>query len=516
MAKNYVNLDLPQGVHSNGTAYSKRGNWIDASRVRWFDNVVQPIGGWEMFSVASGALDPVVAMPATEVVRTLMVWRLNDGTAMFAAGSNKKLYAWGKATGTVHDITPLEFVERPFEVASSTGYGDWFYGFEAYGTERPFDEDKVGTFSWGLQLWGQNLLAAPRGAPSKLYEWDTSFSNRAVPVANSPVDFDCFAVTDQRIVMVAGSANDPRLVTWSGSEDNTVWTPAINNLAGFQRLPGIGRFMAIRPVQDAYLLVSETDVYVARYVGAPFVYGFDQVGSDCGANSALSVVTTENFVMWPGDNCFFYCDGSAVRRIECSVMDKIRKNSSSLYASKITGFVNTEWSEVWWLYQEGDDDLDSYVAYNWLKETWTCGKLRRTCGGGHSAMGGSIMIGRDGYAYTHELPDVVPLDADEDESSIFIKSGPIELAGGNRTQYIKSIQPDFIHGGSVDITLIGVDRPGGPETWFGPYTINYPATRRQPVAVRARGHAIGVLVQGRDGAWTMGSGRLDLQVGGEK
>ena len=309
MPKNYINIDLPAGMRSNGTEYANRGAWVDGSRVRWQRNALRPIGGWGRFSVASGYLNAIITNPDGEIARSLSAWRNNEGGSLYAVGTNKKLKAWGMADAVVHDITPVDFTERSPGVASADGYGDWFYGLDSYGTVRPVDAERLTTFSWCLRQWGQNLLAAPRGAPSKLYQWDTSFSNRAVTVANAPVNFDCFHVADQRIILTAGSPTDPRLVQWSDRENATEWSPQINNLAGFQNVPGVGRFLDIITVQDQYIFVSETDVHAARFIGAPYVFSFDQIGDRCGALSAMSIVTTEDFAMWPGA-CLLYTSPS--------------------------------------------------------------------------------------------------------------------------------------------------------------------------------------------------------------
>ena len=126
------------------------------------------------------------------------------------------------------------------------------------------------------------------------------------------------------------------------------------------------------------------------------------------------------------------------------------------------------------------------------------------------------MIDRQGYAYSHELPGVLPLDEGEAPNAVFARTGPIELSSGNTTQYVKAVQPDFITEGRVNVTLIGRDRPGAKARNFGPYTIDYPAKADQPVPVRARGHTISLLVEGLEGSWTLGSMRLDFSTGGEK
>lgn len=516
MAKNWINIDLPPGLRSNGTEYVNRGNWVDGSRIRWSRGAIRPIGGWSLFTVSTGQLNRLILDPSQELARAIATWRANDGTSLYAVGTNKRVLAWGRALSTVYDITPLDFTERPAQNAAPDGYGNWFYGFESYGTRRPTEEVKQNTFSWCFRNWGQNLLAAPRNAPSKLYQWDTAFGNRMTAVPNAPIDFDCFHVTDQRIVMCAGSPTDPRLVQWSDREDLTDWTPAVDNMAGFQSLPGIGRFLDIVTVQDQCLLVSETDVYIGRYVSAPYVMGFEQLGERCGAVSAMSIVTTEDFAMWPGINSFFFCDGASVIRIECDVMDKIMDAIAMPQITKMTGFVNPHFPEIWWLYQAGEDDIDSYVYYDWVQKIWGHGKLDRVTGGGYATTGGLIMVDREGFVYNHEIQDALPLDPDEPDNAIFVRSGPIELTTGNTTQYVKAIQPDFAPQGVVSVSLIGKDAPQAPARTYGPFNIPFPSVKNQPIPARARGHSMAVLVEGLSGAWSLGSMRLDFAQGGEK
>lgn len=511
----YINLDLPPGLRSNGTLYQSRGGWVACSRVRWYNNALRPIGGWEIFTEADGSpLGPIFPLPpiSLEVARAIKSWKANDGSNLFVVATNAHLTAFNVAHSPA-DITPIDFTPRPPEVASSDGYGAWYYGESAYGTPRPFDELTASAFHWCLRTWGQNLLAAPRGAPSKLYQWATDFGTKAAVLSNAPVDFDCFHVTDQRIVMTAGYPTNPRLVQWSDSENNNLWAPAITNQAGSITLDGIGRIREIVTVQDQYVLVSDNDVHVCRYLGPPYIYGFDKVGDDCGTVSGPAVVATEDFAAWPGDNDFFVFDGASAVRLDCPCFDSFKADRNERQISKMVGFVNPHFPEIWWLYQAGVEEVDSYIFFNWKDNTWAMGRLDRTCGGGVSAAGGLLMVGGN-TVYYHELEGVVP--ADTSPAEIYAETGPIELAKGNTTQFISSILPDFISDGEARIYLIGQDRPNAPTTVFGPYSVDYPASSKQPIPTRARGHTIRVRIEASRGVWTLGSMRLDFKAGGIK
>lgn len=513
----YQNIDLPAGIKSNGTQYQKRGAWRDGDRIRWHNGLLRPIGGWVSFGGVAGDLDQVLTDPTTEAARALLVWEGNDGTPYYAVGYNKGVKAFNEAASTVYDITPAAFVARVSGPAIEDGYGDWFYGSDAYDTARLYETATAPIFNWCFRNWGENLLMAERGAPSNLYEWDLTLAAIAVPVANSPTDFDCFHVTDQRIVMVAGTSTEPRLVTWCDSEDNTAWTPAVTNQAGFQTLSGAGRFQEIVNFQNQILLISENDAWRANYLGPPYIFGFDRVGDDCGIEAAAAVATTEAFVVWPGRRSFFLYDGNAVQPLNCDVMDEVSTALEAVDWSKTTSFVNAAWSEIWWFFQSQASttgEPDTYITWNYKDKHWTTGTIPRTVGYGGDAGRAPVMMGSDGYIYRHEQDGVIPSVTASTE--VFAETAPIELRGGNNTQYISAILPDFISTGEVDVYLIGQDAPSGPEISFGPYTISYPATSSQPIPTRARGHTVRLRVQGKSGTWSLGSLRLDFVNNGGK
>jgi hypothetical protein len=512
----YVHIDLPAGMSANGTKYQNRGKWYDGDRVRWDGGTVKPLGGWDLFQVDTGALDQLITTPADTRARAGVTYKLDTGAPVYFIGTNKGVKVFTDGATIIGDITPTGFVAKPAGPIILDGYGDWFYGSDAYGTPRSYDEDESPVFNWCFRPWGENLIISERSA-GRLYEWVAPATTiKAQALSNSPIGIDCFTVTDQRIVMTAGTTTDPRLIQWSTSENNNVWTPAVTNQAGFQRLAGNGRFREIIAVRDLILLVSETDAHVARYLGPPYIYGFDPAGTDCGTISGAAVVVANGIAVWAGANGFFVFDG-IVNPLPCPILDRFVSTLSTGNSGKTVGYVNEEYHEVTWQYQSKEsvnDDVDTYISWNFLDNTWHSGTLTRTLGFPSSRNAGPIMVGSDGYVYQHEIKANLPID--DSSAEIWLESGPIELGSGDRVAYVKSIQPDFVSEGAADIYIIGQDRPGGPETTFGPYRVTYPSTTNQPIPTRARGHTIRVRVIGVEGKWALGSMRLDLAAGGMK
>jgi hypothetical protein len=477
--------------------------------------MLRPIGGWRGYTNGTVPLDQVLTDTANQRSRALHSWRLNDGTFICVVGHNQGLKALNNATATVYDITPAGFVNQPIGTPESAGYGLGPYGVDTYGTPRAVNTDNVAIFNWCFRNYGQNLLAGGRGFSSSLYEWDTTLLSPAAVVPNAPTDFDCFHVTEQRIVMTAGSATDPRLIQWSDSEDLTTWTPDLTNQAGFQRLSGNGKFVEIVSFKDQYVLIGQTDIQVCQYISPPYIFGFDKLGEDVGCFSGAAVVATNDFIVWPSNRNFMLYDGQ-LRTLECEVIDEVAALLDGPNRGKTIGYVNPQWSEVWWLFQsEGSEtkEVDSYVVWDYQENHWQTGTLDRTCGGGLPVNSGILMMGADGYLYQHELPDVLPA---VNASEVFAETGPIQIGNGDGTQYISAYVPDFELTGSVNLTLIGQDRPSGPETTFGPYNIPYPAATNQPVPTRARGNTVRMRITGEQSTWSHGAGRLEIVGGGKK
>ena len=78
--------------------------WIDGNRVRFVNGLPQKIGGWEKETTSPTTITSSATLTAGKC-RTLMNWRMLDGSDVLAAGTDKQLLIlYG---GTWYDITPL-------------------------------------------------------------------------------------------------------------------------------------------------------------------------------------------------------------------------------------------------------------------------------------------------------------------------------------------------------------------------------------------------------------------------
>ena len=491
----YLPIKLPPGIYRNGTEYQAAGRWYDANLVRWYENTLRPIGGWRKRSTAqmSGSC------------RGLISWRANGGDRWIVAGTHTHLYVMNEL-GTLKNITPSGFTAGIPSATVFTGYGTNVYGSFAYGVARPDTGQPVSATTWSLDNWGEYLVACS-DADGKLYEWQLGFSSPtlAAPIANAPTGNNALLVTQERILFALGAGGNPRKVQWCDQENNTLWTPATDNLAGDYELATPGSLIAGKRVKGVNLLFTDVDVHTAQYVGAPFVYGFEKAGSGCGLISAQSVAAIDTAAIWMSKAGFWIYDGY-VKPLPSDVSDFVFKDINLAQASKIYCVHNSKFGEIWWFYPSGgSNENDSYVTFNYRENHWNIGSLSRTAGTDAGVFTYPLMVSSDGYIYEHEVGFAY------DGASVYAESGPVQLGNGDNVMSVLGVIPDEANLGDAVVSFTSRLYPTGTQTSFGPY----PAAN--PTSVRFSGRQVNMKVTGDTLAdWRVGVMRLDAVPMGKR
>jgi hypothetical protein len=491
----YLPIKLPPGIYRNGTEYQAAGRWYDANLVRWYENTLRPIGGWRQRASAqmSGAC------------RGMLTWRDNSANRWIAAGTHTHLYVMNEL-GTLKDITPTGFTAGVASATVLTGYGTNVYGSFAYGVARPDTGQPVPATTWSLDNWGEYLVACS-DADGKLYEWQLGFSTPtlAAPIANAPTGNAALLVTQERILFALGAGGNPRKVQWCDQEDNTLWTPNTDNLAGDYELATPGSLLAGKRVKGVNLLFTDVDVHTAQYVGAPFVYGFEKAASGCGLISAQSVAAIDTAAIWMSKAGFWIYDGY-VKPLPSDVSDFIFQDINLSQASKIYCVHNSKFGEIWWFYPSGgSNENDSYVTFNYRENHWNIGALARTAGTDSGVFAYPLMVSSDGYIYEHEVGFAY------DGASVYAESGPVQLGNGDNVMSVLGVIPDEANLGDAVVSFTSRLYPTGTQSSFGPY----PAAN--PTSVRFSGRQVNMKVTGDTLAdWRVGVMRLDAVPMGKR
>ena len=495
-------LDFPLGMYKNGTPYARKGRWEDGNLVRWHDGSIRPVGGWLRRQSSGVNISALISDPTLEAVRDIFSWRSNDQEQNTVLGSNLALYHMSQG-GVITDITYAGYaaVNSSKDAQTTAGYGQNPYGVGAYGAANNLEgQDPTPPDRWYFGAFGEILLTGVRNN-GDLHELDLGTLTLSA-VSGAPTQIQALVVTDQRQVFVVGGDGEPRRVQASDIEDRTAWTPATANQAIDRVLPGTGRLLNVVNVLRNVLILGENDVHVASYIGPPYVFSIDLAGENCGPIAAEAVAQTDRFAVWWGERNFWLYDGS-VQVLPCDVIDFLYDDIDENQVSKISCFTNTDFSEIWWLYQSTSTtttEVDSYVVWDYKENHWYTGRINRTAGRDKGVLLKPIMIDADGLIWNHELEDVLPTG----EGDVFVTSGAIELGNGDKNMAVRYIYPDNENQSDVTFELLARQFPNSTEYTFGPYVYN------NPVPTRAFGREIRLKVNFQQADSELGRVRFDV------
>ena len=489
-----VPLQIPAGFFRNGTDLQGSGRWRDGSLVRWREGSLRPVGGWR----------ERIADMFTDAPRGMHAWEANNGDRWLVGGTYNKLIV-ATSGGLTYDITPAGFVAGSLDAAVNTGYGGGFYGTGFYGQIRPDTGNFGEATTWSLDNFGQYLVACSN-ADGKLYEWQLNTASDAVQITNAPINNLGLLVTEERFLFALGAGGDPRKVQWCDQENNTLWTPAATNQAGSQILQTVGSVMTAVRTTGQTLVLTDVDAHRAVYVGPPFVYQFERVGTACGLVARKAAAATDAGVFWMGQRGFFVFDGSSVREIPCEVFDHVFLDINTAQISKTWATTNGQNGEVWWFYcSAGSNEIDRYVAYDFKEGHWLIGNLSRTAGVDRGVFRTPIWSDATGDVYDHET------GFNYNGSEIFAESGPANFGGGEFTFNAHKLIPDELTQGDVTLTFKTRLYPNGAEASHGPYTM------ANPTSIRFSGRQARMRVTAaQPTAWRFGIPRIEVTQAGRR
>jgi hypothetical protein len=488
-----IPLQLPPGVYRNGTEYQASNRWYDANLVRWVDGTMRPVGGWRVRDTV-GSTAP----------RAALAWSDLSNGRRYAAGFHNALKSVN-AGGTVTDISPNDLTAGNLNAVLNIGYGASIYGEYTYGTPRPDTGSYSEATTWALDNWGERLVACSV-ADGRLLEWDLNVANNAAAISNAPVDNLALVVTAERFLFALGAGGNPRKVQWSDREDNTTWSPLATNEAGDVELQTNGQIMLGIRTRGQTLIITNQDAHAATYQGPPFVYGFERVGSACGAVSRKCAAAVDEGVFWMGKRGFHAYAGGAVQDLPCEVSDYVFGAINLAQISKVYAVTNQNFNEIWWFYpSSSSNENDRYVVFNYAENHWSVGSITRTAGVDGGLFRNPIWIDASGVSYDHEY------GLAHGGADVYAESGPISLDAGDNVLAATMLIPDEKTQGDVTATFKTRFHPNDTLREYGPFTMS------NPTSVRFTGRQIQMRVDGaRLADWRVGVMRLDAVPGGRR
>ena len=490
-------LKIPAGFYRNGTDLDAAGRWREGSLVRWRDGSLRPIGGWRE--------NENIPSITSNAPRGMHAWESNNGTRYVAAGSYNELVA-AVSGGTLYDIAPTDLTPGTEDAAVNIGYGYGTYGFGTYGTPRPDTGNLVEATTWSVDNWGEYFVACST-ADGRILEWQLGASSDAAVIANAPTNNSGLIVTEERFIFALGSGGNPRKVSWCDREDNATWTPAATNEAGDIELQTSGQIQTAIRTRGQTLIITDIDAHTARYIGPPYVYGFERVGTSCGIISRTAAADVDMGVFWMGNGGFYRFDGNTVSEIPCDVHDYVFGDMNTSQTSKTWAFTNGQFGEIWWFYcSENSNEIDRYVALDFKEGHWLIGNLSRTAGASRGVFTYPMLLDDSGSMYDHEV------GLSYSSQDVFAETGPVSIGVGDNIMQVTDLIPDEKTQGQVDLTFKSRLYPNGSESTHGPYST------ANPTSVRFSGRQVRMRVEATDPktAFRVGTMRIEAKPGGKR
>jgi hypothetical protein len=335
---------------------------------------------------------------------------------------------------------------------------------------------------WTLDNFGADLIACPAGvaptvptnviapalSPIYYYLPNGTLSTAQILGEQTPlVNQGIFVAMPERQIVAYGSsfslAPDPLNIRWSDAGDPTTWIASSTNQAGSYRLPSGSRIVAGIQGPQQGLIWTDIELWAMQYVGLPFVYGFNKIGTNCGAISQKSVGTLNNVVYWMSQKQFYMLSGSGPVPLPCTVWDVVFQNLNTTYVNNIRCAVNTQFNEVMWFYPSSlssTGENDSYVKYNTVLQCWDYGSLGRSAWIDQSVLGPPIGAGTDNWIYQHESGNDAYVNGIAQPMPSSIQTGFFQVSDADNIVFIDQIWPDMKWGtyngtpnASVNLTI---------------------------------------------------------------
>jgi hypothetical protein len=413
---------------------------------------------------------------------------------------------------------------------------------------------------WSLDNFGNKLVATINSGES--FEWDSNptgaNNTRATIITNAPTAsaFSLVSTPDRHLIFFGTettigtkSTQDPMFIRFSSQEDINTYTPSATNTAGTQRLADGSKIVGAIRGRDAIYIWTDTALFIMRFVGPPFTFSFQQVGTNCGLIGQNAAVEVDGTVYWMSENGFFRYTGK-LESLPCLVEDHVYDDINTTPKQHINAGLNNLFGEVMWFYpNSGSGTVNRVVTYNYLdsspqRPVWTTGTLARTAWQDSAVFGkphateydddgttattdtNYIFGNTDGTStyYEHETGLNQVKEGATTAIAANIESGDFDigqqgLAGdGEFMMKIRRVIPDFLtQTGNAVVTLNLRDFPNDTQasSTLGPFTIT---SGTQKIDTRARARSISLKIANTSTSqfWKLGTFRIDYQPDGRR
>jgi len=238
---------------------------------------------------------------------------------------------------------------------------------------------------WSLDNYGDVLVATI--ANGKTFTWNSSITARLITRASQTTSG--FETTDNpvasRLTLISPTTRhlihfgtcttlndedtqDNMFIRFSTIEGINEYDIKATNTAGSFRLQDGTKIVGALNAKETILVWTDNALYTMKFVGAPFTFGFEQVGTNCGLIGKNAAVEIDGIAYWMSNSGFFAFDGT-VKTLPCSVEDYVFNDIDTTKGQQISAGLNNLYTEVtWWYPTQGSTYVDKSVVYNYTNE----------------------------------------------------------------------------------------------------------------------------------------------------
>jgi hypothetical protein len=419
---------------------------------------------------------------------------------------------------------------------------------------------------WSLDNYGDVLVATI--ANGKTFTWNSSIAARLSTRA-SQTTFG-FQTTDNpvasRLTLISPTTRhlihfgtcttlndedtqDNMLIRFSTIEGINEYDITAINTAGSFRLQDGTKIVGAVNAKETILVWTDNALYTMKFVGAPFTFGFEQVGTNCGLIGKNAAVEIDGIAYWMSNSGFFAFDGT-VKTLPCSVEDYVFSDIDTTKGQEISAGLNNLYTEVtWWYPTQNSTYVDKSVVYNYTNEigqlalgNWYINNSSTSMRTSwidsliypspyatkfNSASTGTFptVIGETGLGQTvlfeqETGTDQINPDGSTTTLTSFVQSFdfPLQKDQGEIFLSMRRFLPDFkVLTGNNQITLGITNWPSQTTTnsTYSPFIIN---SSTEFVSTRARGRYGSIKIENINSGenWRFGTFQIDVQPDGRR
>jgi hypothetical protein len=418
---------------------------------------------------------------------------------------------------------------------------------------------------WSLSNFSDTLVATI--ANGKTFTWDSSIAARLSTRASTTTSG--FQTTNNptatRITLISPTTRhlihlgtettigdpttqDDMFIRFSSAENINDYTPLATNSAGTQRIQDGTKIVGALVAKENILIWTNNALYTMKFVGAPFTFGFEQVGTNCGLIGKNAAVEIDGVAYWMSNNGFFAFDGT-VNSLPCSVEDYVFDDVDTTKGQQVNAGLNNLFTEVvWWYPTAGSDFNNRSVSYNygeakqpplgtWVtntntnfnRTTWMdtliypqpyATSYNSTGTGTFPVVVGESGLGNTTYFAQETGTDQINPDGSTTALESFIQSFSFSLQPDQSEVFLamRRFLPNFkVLTGNNQITISVKDFPADNDvaTALSPFTVNSTTTK---IDTRARGRYANLKIANTAAgeSWRFGTFQVDVQPDGRR